>query len=291
MARPFDAALKDLIETYPADWLPLAGLKISAPIGVIDADVSAITAAADKVLTIKENPSWLLHFELQSSREIDLAERLHWYNALLRHRHGRRVRTVLFLLRPAADGPDLAGVFEQQFPGEPAHDVFRYQVVRVWQVPVQALLAGGLGTLPLAPISAVAEADLPLVVRQIDDRLQREASPEQAGVLTTAALVLTGLRLPREQAIQLFRGVRFMSVVKDSSVYEWFLEEGVSKGMSQGMIQGTRKVILHLGQKRFGPPDAGIVAALDAITDLSRLERMSERLLDAASWQEVLATS
>ncbi len=119
MAKPFDTSLKELIERYPADWLPLAGLAVTGPIEVIDADVATITAAADKVLHLRGQPPWLLHLELQSSAESDLAERLQWYNVLLRHRHGRRVRTVLVLLRPAADAPGLSGVYQDYFPGEP----------------------------------------------------------------------------------------------------------------------------------------------------------------------------
>ncbi|HZT80116.1 MAG TPA: hypothetical protein VFA26_07840 [Gemmataceae bacterium] len=38
--------------------------------------------------------------------------------------------------------------------------MFRYGVVRVWQLPPEQLLTGGLGTLPLAPIGAVREADM-----------------------------------------------------------------------------------------------------------------------------------
>jgi hypothetical protein len=105
MPKPFDATLKDLIERYPADWLPLAGLSTSAPIDIVDADVSTITAAADKVLRIQETSPWLLHVEVQSSPRSDPAEPLHWYNALLEHRHGLPVRTVLVLLRPGADSP------------------------------------------------------------------------------------------------------------------------------------------------------------------------------------------
>ncbi len=100
MSKPYDATVKDLIEKYPADWLPLAGVRTSAPIDVIDADVSTVTAAADKVLRIREAQPWLLHLELQSSHETELAERLQWYNALLGHRHRLPVRTVLVLLRP-----------------------------------------------------------------------------------------------------------------------------------------------------------------------------------------------
>ena len=286
MSGPYDATGKDLIELYPPDWLPLADLHTSAPIDVIDADIATVSGAADKVLRVGESPPWLAHFELQSSHKSDLPERAHWYNALLRHRHGLPVRTVIVLLRPEANSPSLNGVFEQGFPGETPYDVFRYRVVRVWQIPVQTLLTGGLGTLPLAPLGAVDEADLPNVVRQIDERLLRETNPEQAGVLGTAAFILTGLRLPPDKIIDLYRGVHFMSILKDSSAYQVFLEEGALKGA----LKEAHRFLLLQGHERFGPPDEATAKTLEAIEDLQRLERMGQRLVKVASWQEVLAT-
>jgi hypothetical protein len=45
---------------------------------------------------------------------------------------------------------------------------------------------------------------------------------------------------------------------------------------------------LRQGRKRFGPPDTATKTAIEAITDLARLETLTERLLDVTSWQELL---
>lgn len=208
----------------------------------------------------------------------------------MRHRHRLLVRTVLVLLRPAADSPGLTGVYQEQFPGEPAYQVFRYRVVRLWQVSAKALLTGGLGTLPLAPISDVAEAELPAVVRQIDERLAKEATPAQAAILGAATFLLTGLRLPPAEVLRLYQGVSFMSIIEDSSAYQIILEKGRAQGEKEGAMKELHETILHLGHKRFGQPEAATQAALTAITDLERLKRLRERLLEAGSWQELLAT-
>lgn len=286
MSRPYDASLKELIERYPADWLALAGLTAQASPEVIDADISTVTAAADKVLRVGDATPWLMHFELQSSPKSELAEYLHWCNALLRHRHRLLVRTVLVLLRPAADSPGLTGVYQEQFPTEPAYQVFRYRVVRLWQCSAETLLTGGLGTLPLAPISDATEAELPAVVRQIDERLEKEATREQAVVLGAATFLLSGLRLPASEFLRLYQGVPFMSIIKDSSAYRFILEEGEK----QGEMKQLHETLLQLGKKRFGPPEEATLAALAAITDLERLKGLRERLLDVGSWQELLAT-
>jgi hypothetical protein len=76
MAKPFDATLKELVEAYPHDWLIQLGLPASLPIEVIDADLSTVTAQADKVLRVREDSLWLLHLELQASRDPHLARRV-----------------------------------------------------------------------------------------------------------------------------------------------------------------------------------------------------------------------
>ena len=69
MPKPFDATLKDLVEAYPRDWLAQLDLSTPVPVAVIDADLSTVTAQADKVLRVDEPSPWLLHLELQASRD------------------------------------------------------------------------------------------------------------------------------------------------------------------------------------------------------------------------------
>lgn len=287
MPGPYDASLKELIERYPSDWVALTGHSASTPVQVLDADLATVTAAADKVLRVQESEPWLLHLELRSSPKSDLPEHLHWYNALLRHRHRQRVRTVLVLLRPAADSPQLTGVYREQFPAEEPYLEFRYTVLRVWQLPAATLLAGPLGTLPLATISAATTAELPEVVRQLDERLEREASPDRRAVLGAAAMLLTGLRLATADMLALYQGVHFMSILKDSSFYQMILEEG----RREGELAQARAIILRLGKQKLGPPEEAVVESLQRIADLERLERMHERLLTAPDWQTLLATA
>jgi hypothetical protein len=60
--------------------------------------------------------------------------------------------------------------------------------------------------------------------------------------------------------------------------------------LDQGQEKALRRVILILGEDRFGPPDESVKAGLNSITDLDRLERMARRTPKAASWQEILDT-
>jgi hypothetical protein len=49
-----------------------------------------------------------------------------------------------------------------------------------------------------------------------------------------------------------------------------------------------QKIILQLGQKRFGPPPEVVTDVLQSIEDLDQLEQLVEKLLVVSSWQELL---
>ena len=183
MSLPYDASTKYLVEVRLRDWLPLCGRTTTAPLEIVNSDLSTVTTAADRVLRVLEDPAWLLHLELQSSRDPDLLPNLPVYNTLLERRHGLLVRTTVVLLRRSADSPEMNGVIQRGFPGEQPYLVFRYHAVRVWQLPAETFLTGGLGLVPLATLSAVAEADLPAVIGQMEQRIARETSPEEGAAV------------------------------------------------------------------------------------------------------------
>jgi hypothetical protein len=277
MPLPFDATMKDLVQSYPQDWLAQFDAAAAAPVSLLNVDLSTISAATDIVLAVGDPPETLLDLNFQSGRAADLSRRLLVYNALLYHRYEVPVHSVVVLLRPAADDAALTG--QVRYEARPARGgmAFTFEVVRLWQRPVESILAGGVGTLPLAPLcqvppGATLEEVLPGIIRQMEQRLTREASPESAAKLLTSAFVLAGMRVKRETLIQLFQGVRAME----------------STAWDVSMADGARKILLRMGRKRFGPPPPQVEAALQAIIDIDRLEQLSERLLDVTSWQELL---
>ena len=134
MPKPFDAAMRELFELEPAAWLRFLGFAVNDPgqITVIDSNLSAVTAEADKVLHIGGDEPMILHTEFLSGRDTDYPGQALWYNVLLHRRHQVPVWTVLVLLRPKADGPELTGGYEREVPGRGQNLWFRYDVIRVW---------------------------------------------------------------------------------------------------------------------------------------------------------------
>jgi hypothetical protein len=122
------------------------------------------------------------------------------------------VHNVVVLLRPSANYPALDdGIHYAIWPERGSH-ALSVEVVRMWRQAVTAFLNGGLGTLPLVPLcempaGTTLEEALPGLLRQLQERFDREASPAEAKRLWTATFLLAGLRLPRSVALQLFQGV------------------------------------------------------------------------------------
>ena len=62
----------------------------------------------------------------------------------------------------------------------------------------------------------------------------------------------------------------------ESDTYQAILDEERAEG-AQGLL---------LGRKKLGEPDEATRRALADVNDLERLGRLSERLLEGATWQE-----
>jgi predicted transposase YdaD len=208
MAKPFDATMRKLIELEPAACLRFLHIPVSDParVKVIDSNLSTVTAEADRVLWVDESAPWIEHVELQAARDVELPDRVHGYSTLLHRSRKVPVHTTIVLLRPVADGPELTGTHEILDHHGDVYDWFRYDIVRVWQQPVDEVLAAGLPVLPLAPVSAVAAERLPDVLVAISERLIRETSPELAATIWAATKVLMGLRYSIEQVEEMVRG-------------------------------------------------------------------------------------
>jgi len=109
--------------------------------------------------------------------------------------------------------------------------IFQYEVIPLWERPVEHFLYGPLGIASLAvlarlPVDFPLEQRLAGVIQRLCERLQQEAPPEKYGKLLASAFVLTGVRVPKERAWTLFRGVQGMH---ESDTYHAILEESALK--------------------------------------------------------------
>jgi hypothetical protein len=75
-----------------------------------------------------------------------------------------------------------------------------------------------------------------------------------------------------------------------SKTYEWMFEQGRLDGVIEGRLNEARRLVLRQGTRRFGQPDAVVVASVESITVLDWLEALGERILDPSikKWDDLL---
>ena len=105
------------------------------------------------------------------------------------------------------------------------------------------------------------------------------------------------LRLTREEERRFERAIegsglapaekeQIMEVI--TSWMQTGIEQGIEQGIERGEQREARSVIRRLGTRRFGPPTSEIETALEDANQ-ERLEVLVDRLLEAESWEELLA--
>jgi hypothetical protein len=87
------------------------------------------------------------------------------------------------------------------------------------------------------------------------------------------------MRVGPESMAQIFQGVRTMHESSAFTLYE-----------EKGRVDESHRLLLRQGTKQFGRPDPATEAALRAIGDLDRLERLADAVLTVHSWQDFLNT-
>lgn len=285
----FDVSAKELVWDDPDAWLDRFSVEPRGPAEVIDSDITTLSAAADKVVRVGGPAPYRVNIELQSYHATDLTRTLWFRQVALDYRHGLPVLTILVLLCKEANSPHLSGVYERRLPDGWSTNRYNYRVVRLWNEDPEPYLTAGVGLVPLAPLADVPELALPGVVRRMAERINAEPR-SRAAKLWTASYLLMGLRFPDELVTRLLGNIQAM---KESSTYQAILRQGRQEGRQEGSITGEQRMLLRQGTKRFGAPEARVIAEIEAIQDIEQLEVMGERILDPdlRSWEDLLHTS
>jgi hypothetical protein len=250
----------------------------------VNVDLSTVTTAADLILGLGDPLEEIIHLDFQSSAAAWKHADVMVYNALLYAHYHVGVHSVVILLRPEAAHANMDGAVRYAPRRGRGSMDFTYEVVPLWDRPAGELLAADLGVVPLAMLGRLPEGlsledGLTAVARRVVERLTQEAPPDKARKLLTDAFLLTGLRVRRDVAARIFRGVRAM---QESDTYLAIIDEGKERA--------TRDNILVVGEERFGPPAEAVQVQLANVTDLERLKRMLRRAVKAANWREILET-
>jgi len=281
MPAEFDNRLKDVIWQRLPDFGPLVHVDPREPVEALRTNLP-ITLDADFVLGVGQPRRAAIDISFQVSWDADTLVRVFAYNALLYRHLNVPVHSVILQLRSRRNDLRLQdGIRYSVFP-ELGEMYFRPEVINLWEQPLEPMLTGGLGLLPLAPLCRMPEGmtrgeqALPEILR-INERLIAEAPPELNDTLWNSTYTLTGVYLDRQDVLPLFDRYRIM---RESMTYQATLEEGA--------IEMCRNNVLLLGTRKFGTLNQDEAAILNDIDDVDRLQRMLFAIEEAKSWEQVL---
>jgi predicted transposase YdaD len=297
MSKPFDTNLKFLIDEHLPNWVAFLGKVLDIPVAAattLPADLP-VTLNTDRLIRIETDPPYILHLEMQTSGALGMPDRMLEYNVLSYRAHKLPVIGVVMLLRPKDNPSDLTGELTRKLGDETILN-FRYRVIRLWKIPFEVLCNAGPGVLPLAMLTDDI-GDPYKAMELVKQKLRSDVYDDKMRTTDASALFfLLGLRFSQDMIQELLR-VSPM-ILEESTTFQYVLGLGKTQGMKEGRKEGreegredaTRSHILRVGEKRLGPASQQLLESLKATTDITLLEAAFDRVIDAASWDEVAAT-
>lgn len=203
----------------------------------------------------------LLHVELQTKADPLIGERLAEYAIRLWRRDHLPVRSIVVYLREpgsVAEPPFSIG----RGGGEEGLR-YRYDVVRLWRVPMDQVLATPhVGLWPLTPLMAGATLDS---TAEAAEQIARTALPRaERSELAALLATLAGMRFPRDMVSTLLRSNQMIrDILEDNSFAELLREEGEERGKRE-MAPVIVEMAVAILESRFGQLRADELAALRA---------------------------
>ena len=272
----FDIVSKHLIQTHPADFARFALQRDDIEsVKVLDTEQPNVRRPDSLLLVRVGGKDVLVHHEFQTTDSTNPAmpRRMAGYSGRLIERYGLPVHSYVLYLRPNAGRRD-PGYYLQEHPDHLI--VIRYKVLRLSQLPGQAVLdSGSAGLLPFAPLmqppagqaeaawleQCVAKAwDLPL------------AQSVKADVLTGLTL-LSGLVYNPQTVTAIVSKEHLMDLMRESPFAQYLTQQAREEGIEQGIRESIQEVL----ELRFQPTAmrrlADQIAAIDDVQHLKQLFR------------------
>jgi hypothetical protein len=273
----YDVALKSLLQRQLrggvfADWL---GFRVAEWLSTETPKVS--TGRAD--LLGRTIEGGLLHIELQSTNDPDMALRMAEYKLGFYRQHRRYAKQIVLYVgaRPLR--------MEAAMPEDPDSS-FRCRIIDIREVPAEPLVASERLEDNVLAILARLSSERETVRRVL--RQIAGAPPEQRRLALSELTILAGLREFGKIIEKERKTVPILDNIMDHDLLGPILRRGLAEGRELGREEGERRVVLGMVRRRFGDLAPKVAARFEAMNS-EQLEEISLRLFDAASIEDLLA--
>jgi predicted transposase/invertase (TIGR01784 family) len=264
----FDSTCRRLAEQFPEDFASwLLGYRVSLT-ELSPTELSLEPICADSLILL-QGQAEIIHIEFQTDPNDDIPMRLADYRLRLHRKFpDKTIHQVVIYLRET----NSERVYQNYF--EIAGMYAEFNVVRIWEVPAEDLMAFP-GLLPFVGLSYTDDPIRSL--RQAVRQTLNFTDASQQHEAMAATYILAGLKFEETMIAQIIR----RDVIRESVTYQAILREGREEGCKLA-LQRERSLVFRLLTKKLGPLDESI---RDCVSRLSfdQLEQLGETLLDFAA--------
>ena len=229
----------------------------------------------------------MIHIEFQSYTDEQMAERMWEYNALATSTYKCPTDSfVIYLKRCKVPKPH----FTWKFPTGKTVHVFQFEVIKLWEVPVEVLKDAGMtGLLPLMVLakggkSRTVVEEAITVIKTVEDEDTRN--------LLSLTYIFAALAFVKEADRHWLkrRFGMFEDALKDSWAYQEIWQEGEQVGEQKALREELRRqrlAILYLVRKNFPTIVEMVKERVNTIDRPDVLQGMILQLFSAETEEEV----
>ena len=283
-----DSPLKRLVSTFITDfatWLLKAQVREARPLNI---ELPGETLAVDQVfrVVLADGRQVILHIEFQGRRShLPMPWRMLEYISRLAQTYRLELLSVVFYVGRGA-GADDTGHHQVQSPTGSVTLLWQYEVIRLWQMPAEDLLALGRPAL-LALVGQTQVAQPEVVFPAVVARLRQEPDRERQRQLLTALLAL----ITQEEWIHMVE--RALELEDELLAESPFLRRIQERARTAGSLTAWQRAILETLAVRFTFPEAvreSVEQRLATITDEAQLAALHTVAVQSTQLADFLAS-
>ena len=296
-----DTISKYLIQHYPDHFVRFTLARDDVEVlEVIETEQPTIeTHRSDSFIRVRiDNKEALIHNEFQtaSSTNPPMPRRMAGYIGRAIEHHGLPIYSNVIYLRPNAGQNDL-GYYIQEFPGYEI--AIQYRVIRLIEIEGQPILsAGHSGLIPFTPLMKPPEgmASEAWLHQCIHTARTHPIGRSPKADYLAGMVALSELVYESETISAIIFKEDLMDIIRESSLIQYFKQEGIEEGIEQGIEQGGRQRaiedLLEVLKIRFdlseAHPLSARIAAIDDLQHLKQLLRAAVQVPNLEAFQRIL---
>jgi predicted transposase YdaD len=298
-----DQTFKEFLREFLREFLQLFFPEVEAQLDFSELrflDSEAFTSfpkgssrAADLVAEVKTRDGAreiLVHVEVQARWRSSFAKRMFEYYSLLRAKYDVSVFPIVVYLRGGRTGISEEPHVERLFGKEQLR--FRYSAVSLARLEAQEYVGKSSPVaIALAALMSRKRAPKPAQLwLTMTERLNRSGLDEARKLLLLHIIntyfVIAGAegeKIERALSQERYREVRKMQMTWAEKVEK----KGRKEGREEGMLEGRREALLRLLTTKFGPLPEEMISRVRAVQSLPELDSYLDRVLVAASLEDM----